>query len=92
MHPYLSDEQWPSGSIVGYLLYYYAYSTWEGRYLFIEDIYVKPELRRFGIGSALWDTATKVIDPSVYLRVPLLVAFPFRSHSKTGYNESNGTC
>lgn len=33
------------GHIVGYALYYYAYSTWEGKSIFLEDLYVQPAYR-----------------------------------------------
>ena len=45
-----SDQQ----EIVGFALYYTAYSTWKGRCLYLEDFYVLPEYRRGGIGSRLF--------------------------------------
>ncbi|XP_053528672.1 thialysine N-epsilon-acetyltransferase isoform X2 [Artibeus jamaicensis] len=43
----------PQGScLVGYGLYYFIYSTWKGRSIYLEDIYVKPEYR-----------GHKVVDP-----------------------------
>ncbi|KAK6039367.1 acetyltransferase, GNAT family [Cooperia oncophora] len=36
------------------LLFYYAYSTWEGQYIHMEDIYVRPQFRRKGYGRLLW--------------------------------------
>ncbi len=47
------------GKCIAYMLYYYAYSTWEGRYMFMEDLYVKPEFRKRGLGKALWRQAAK---------------------------------
>ncbi|KAJ8276105.1 hypothetical protein COCON_G00078570 [Conger conger] len=38
---------------VGYALYFYTYSTWKGRSVFLEDLYVMPEFRGKGIGKAL---------------------------------------
>ncbi|XP_064207669.1 thialysine N-epsilon-acetyltransferase-like [Anguilla rostrata] len=38
---------------VGYALYFYTYSTWKGRSVYLEDIYVMPEFRGKGIGKAL---------------------------------------
>lgn len=35
----------PKKKPVGYALFYYVYSTWEGRSLFLEDIYVNPTFR-----------------------------------------------
>nr|XP_060501010.1 thialysine N-epsilon-acetyltransferase [Panthera onca] len=34
--------------VVGYGLYYFIYSTWKGRNVYLEDIYVKPEYRGTG--------------------------------------------
>jgi GNAT superfamily N-acetyltransferase len=42
------------GKPVGFALYFYAYSTWEGsRTLYLEDLYVSPESRGAGAGMAL---------------------------------------
>ena len=36
----------------GFALYYYTYSTWEGKPgIFLEDIFIHPEYRRRGIGK-----------------------------------------
>ncbi|XP_057572866.1 thialysine N-epsilon-acetyltransferase [Hippopotamus amphibius kiboko] len=39
--------------VVGYGLYYFIYSTWKGRNIYLEDIYVKAEYRGQGIGSKI---------------------------------------
>ncbi|XP_032287744.1 diamine acetyltransferase 2 isoform X3 [Phoca vitulina] len=39
--------------VVGYGLYYFIYSTWKGRNVYLEDIYVTPECRGQGIGSKI---------------------------------------
>nr|KAF6296843.1 spermidine/spermine N1-acetyltransferase family member 2 [Myotis myotis] len=39
--------------VVGYGLYYFIYSTWKGRNVYLEDIYVKPEYQGQGIGSKI---------------------------------------
>lgn len=36
-------------SVVGYGLYYFTYSTWKGRNVYLEDIYVTPEYRGTGV-------------------------------------------
>lgn len=42
------------GRTAGFALYFYNYSTWLGRPgLYLEDLYVHPELRGLGIGKAL---------------------------------------
>lgn len=42
------------GNIIGMAIYYFRYSTWKGKILYLEDIYIQPEYRRFGIGEALF--------------------------------------
>lgn len=46
--------------IVGYTIFYYTYSTWRGKAMYLEDIYVTPEFRRKDIGSGLLKTVAKV--------------------------------
>ncbi|CAC5405597.1 speG [Mytilus coruscus] len=46
--------------MVGYLLYYFTYSTLVGKKAFMEDFYVKAEHRNKGIGTNLLKTAVKV--------------------------------
>ena len=42
------------GKPVGFALWFYTYSTFQGRYgIWLEDLYVDPELRGKGIGKAL---------------------------------------
>jgi len=41
--------------IVGFALYYFGYSTWKGQTIYLEDLYVKPEYRKMGIGDLLFD-------------------------------------
>ena len=44
-----------------YALYFFVYSTWEGRPgLFLEDIFIIPELRRRGIGRALMQRLAQI--------------------------------
>ncbi|KAG7260810.1 hypothetical protein CRUP_015651 [Coryphaenoides rupestris] len=38
---------------IGYSLYFYSYSSWKGRSVYMEDLYVMPEFRGKGIGKAL---------------------------------------
>jgi len=48
-----------SSKVMGIALFYYRYSTWKGKTLFLEDIVVKRNQRGKGIGKALFD---KVIE------------------------------
>ncbi len=45
-----------TGAVVGAMVYYWAYSTWKGRMLYLEDFVVAPDRRRQGIGGALWSS------------------------------------
>lgn len=42
------------GEPAGWALWFYNFSTWEGRPgIYLEDLYVRPRFRGFGIGKAL---------------------------------------
>ncbi|KAL9965876.1 hypothetical protein ACROYT_G029730 [Oculina patagonica] len=43
----------PKRKAVGYALFFYIYSTWEGRSLYLEDLYVDPTCRGKGIGTEM---------------------------------------
>jgi GNAT superfamily N-acetyltransferase len=43
-----------NGQPAGFALYFYSYSTWQGRAgIYLEDLFVRPELRGKGIGKAI---------------------------------------
>lgn len=44
-----------SGQVQGMALYYYKYSTWKGRCLYLEDLVVHEVLRGQGLGGALFE-------------------------------------
>lgn len=44
-----------SGSISGIAIYYYRYSTWKGKRLYLEDLVVTQSARGGGIGKMLLD-------------------------------------
>lgn len=46
--------------IVGMALYYYKYSTWKGKCIFLEDIVVTQQQRRNGIGKLLFNAVLNV--------------------------------
>jgi L-amino acid N-acyltransferase YncA len=46
--------------IVGLALYYYKYSTWKGKCLFLEDIIVTESQRGKGLGKSLFDKVVQV--------------------------------
>lgn len=47
------------GVILGISLYYYRYSTWKGKRLYLEDIVVTESQRGRGIGKMLFDETMK---------------------------------
>ncbi|XP_061444293.1 thialysine N-epsilon-acetyltransferase-like [Rhineura floridana] len=47
-------------TIVGYSLYFFTYSTWKGRNIYMEDLYVMPEFRGKGIGKKLLSTIAEI--------------------------------
>ena len=46
--------------IIGFALYYFSYSTWKGKCLYLEDIYVQEIHRKLGIGQVLFDLVVSV--------------------------------
>ena len=48
------------GKIVGMALYFFAYYTWVGKSLYLDDLYVKPEYRGMNIGKALLEKIVTV--------------------------------
>lgn len=43
------------GKIVGMALYYIAYSTWKGKYVYLDDLIVTEAFRRHRVGKRLFD-------------------------------------
>jgi GNAT superfamily N-acetyltransferase len=41
------------GEIIGMALFYFAYYTWVGKSLYLDDLYVKEKYRGHGVGRAL---------------------------------------
>lgn len=46
----VKDEE---GNLAAYIIYFFFYSTWSGKMLYIEDIYVRKQYQNKGIGSRL---------------------------------------
>lgn len=55
---YVAED--PSHGLLGYALYYSCYSTWVGKSIFLEDLYVKPEHRKSGVGKKLFLAVAKL--------------------------------
>lgn len=49
------------GQVAGFALYFFQYSTWEGRpALYLEDLFVREAFRKRGIGSALFTRMARI--------------------------------
>jgi GNAT superfamily N-acetyltransferase len=46
--------------IIGLALYYYKYSTWKGKCIFLEDIIITESERKNGYGKLLFNEVVKV--------------------------------
>ena len=49
-----------NGRVEGIALYYFKYSTWKGKCVFLEDIVINESLRGQGLGKLLFDEVVKV--------------------------------
>ncbi|MEJ6504992.1 MAG: GNAT family N-acetyltransferase [Crocinitomicaceae bacterium] len=49
-----------NNEIIGFALYYMSYSTWKGKCLYLEDLYVKENIRKQGVGSQLYNAVIEV--------------------------------
>ncbi len=45
--------------IVGIAVYFYSYSTWKGRSLYLDDLVVSEKVRRMGVGHQLFGALVK---------------------------------
>ncbi|TKS83876.1 Diamine acetyltransferase 2 [Collichthys lucidus] len=63
----------PGFTLVGYALYFYTYSTWTGRSVYLEDLYVMPEFRGNGIGKGLMSKVAEVGKKKQCVRLQLSV-------------------
>jgi ribosomal protein S18 acetylase RimI-like enzyme len=46
-----------SDAVIGVSIYYYRYSTWKGKILYIEDLIVSEKYRRSGVGTRLMEAS-----------------------------------
>ena len=75
---------------IGFCLYWYRYSTWRGRLLYVEDLFVCEEYRRSGVGKALFNEVIKTAEKEglAYISLQVLewnepaISF-YRKHWKT---------
>ncbi len=86
------------GKIVGMALYYYKYSTWKGKCLFLEDIIVTESERKNGFGKLLFDAVVQVAKKDKVKRMEWQVlewnepAIKFYKKTKTVFDEEWVNC
>lgn len=58
------------GRVAGFALWFLTYSTWNGTHgIYLEDLYVDPDVRGHGYGKALLTELTRIADERGYERV-----------------------
>lgn len=57
------------GQVVAFALFYASYSTWKGKCMYLEDLYVKEEYRKHGIGQLLFDRVVEIARERKYRRM-----------------------
>jgi len=55
-----------NNEIIGFAIYYNSYSTWKGKCLYLEDLYVQEARRKHGVGALLFE---KIISIAEYQKV-----------------------
>ncbi|MBO0689370.1 MAG: GNAT family N-acetyltransferase [Candidatus Dormibacteraeota bacterium] len=68
---HLAEHPGPGGSeVAGFALWFLNFSTWTGRHgIYLEDLYVRPELRGHGYGAALLVELARVCVRQGYTRL-----------------------
>jgi len=87
-----------NGEIVGIAVYYYKYSTWKGKCLFLEDIIVTENERKNGFGKLLFDAVVQVAKKDKVKRMEWQVlewnepAINFYKKTKTVFDDEWVNC
>lgn len=50
-YSYVAESQ---KQLIGFTISFLSYSTWQGKSYFLEDLYVKPDYRKTGVGKKLF--------------------------------------
>lgn len=56
---YVALAETAEGELAAIAFCYISYSTWEGRVVYLEDLYVCPAHRRSGLGTSLIQTVAR---------------------------------
>ncbi|MCC6370111.1 MAG: GNAT family N-acetyltransferase [Bacteroidia bacterium] len=86
------------GAIIGMALYYYKYSTWKGKCLFLEDIVITQKERNKGYGKLLFNKMLELAKKQKVRRLEWQVlewnanAIAFYSNYKTEFDNEWVNC
>jgi GNAT superfamily N-acetyltransferase len=71
VHCHVVEVDDPAGpTVVGLAIWFVTFSTWRGRHgLWLEDLYVQPAYRRFGVGRALLTELAAICAARGYARM-----------------------
>jgi len=73
------------GEVVGFALWFLNFSTWTGQYgIYLEDLYVRPDQRRSGLGRALLAELARICVARGYARLEWSV-LDWNSPTRTFY-------
>ncbi|MDR1385182.1 MAG: GNAT family N-acetyltransferase [Planctomycetaceae bacterium] len=62
------------GKPAGFALYYFTYSTFRGQMgIYLEDLFVRPEFRRYGIGTQFFHEFVRIAKSRGYFRLDWMV-------------------
>ena len=82
-------EQKSTGGIIGYALFSPFFSTWRGRGMFLEDLYLQPCYRKLGLGLLLLGHVSKFTldNGSCQLRLSVLKTNPAKNfYERLGFD------
>ena len=71
----------PEHEMVGYIVYYYCYYTWVGKAMYMDDLYIRPEFRKQGIGLWALNRMIELARQTGCHRIRWQAAHPRRRHA-----------
>uniref|UniRef100_A0A914UJN2 N-acetyltransferase domain-containing protein n=1 Tax=Plectus sambesii TaxID=2011161 RepID=A0A914UJN2_9BILA len=57
--------------LAGFALFDYSFCTWQGKYMFLHEIFVRPAHRKHGVGKGLWKSIAKLAHEQNLARIQL---------------------
>ena len=84
---FLAEED---GTVLGAAVYFFAYYTWVGKSLYLDDLYVRPEHRRKKVGSMLLERVFVLAKQKDCKRLRLMV-LDWNDVAISFYKEHGGT-